>query len=324
MKRLSVVIMVAFLFFAVSCSGGGNDKKDDEVVNDESQLNDSDTVAGDADTATDSETQEDADTINDIENETEPDEDAVTDEMADSDSETQCSAPSEMTEYDKKPYARMRIYQNPAEMEEYSDEDIVDDTEVGDTDEIEGYPDEDPAGVEMSFKAEFGTVSWEGGSYDINATIMPDFESEDETAYMLFVQGFEHDTGDSDYGRWFIFMMDAQTLKDMKTDGLNKVAISPDNAALFLINDFEENSIKKSCTEAILKTGEVYACHDPASNYGMYEFMDLWFTFDLETDEAEILEGTQRETLCDCNDLDGNAVDCETGLPVETSDNDAV
>ncbi len=324
MKRLSVVMMVMFLFSAVSCSGGGNDKKDDETVNDEGQQSDIDAVAGDTDTATDGETQEDSDTVNDTENESDTDEDAVTDETPDSDSVIQCEAPSEMTEYDKKPYARMRIYQNPAEMEEYSDEDIADDPEVSDSDEVEGYPDEDPAGVEMSFKTEFGTVSWEGGSYDINAMIMPDFESEDETAYMLFVQGFEHQTGDSDYGRWFIFMMDAQTLKDMKTDGLNRIPVSPENAALFLINDFEENSMKKSCTEAVLKTGEVYACHDPASNYGMYEFMNLWFTFDLETDEIKILEETQRETLCDCNSLDGNPVDCETGLPIETSDNDAI
>lgn len=323
MKRLSVVVAVMFLFFAVSCSSGGNSTKDDEVVSDENQTGDSDT-AGDIDTATDGETQEDSDTVNDMENESDTDEDAVTDETPDSDSVIQCEAPSEMTEYDKKPYAKMRIYQNPAEMEEYSDEDIVDDPEVSDTDEIEGYPDEDPAGVEMSFKTEFGTVSWEGGSYDINAMIMPDFESEDETAYMLFVQGFEHQTGDSDYGRWFIFMMDAQTLKDMKSDGVNKIAISPDNAALFLINDFEEDSIKKSCTEAVLKTGEVYACHDPASNYGMYELMDLWFTFDLETDEAKILEETQREALCDCNNLNGDPVDCETGLPIETSDDDAI
>jgi len=321
MQKTALTVAAALFMLAVSCSSGGNDRKDDELFNDENQQSDNDMSSGDTDTVTDIEIGDDADTAD---AEADTDEDVQSDETPDSDSVTQCSAPSEMTEYNKKPYAKMRIYQNPAEMEDYSDEDIIDDSEIGDTDEIEGYPDEDPAGVEMSFKTEFGTVSWEGGSYDINAMIMPDFESGDETSYMFFVQGFEHDTGDSDYGRWFIFMMDAQTLKDMKTDGLNKIAISPENAALFLINDFEESSMKKSCTEAIIKTGEVYACHDPASNYGMYEFMDLWFTFDLETDEAEILTQTEKETLCDCNDLDGDPVDCETGLPLETSDDDVI
>lgn len=310
MRQVLILGMLLTVFFFVSCSSGDS-KKNDEELNDNALETDTDST--DKEIITDNETVDET-----SENKTETDSDDLSDDLSDEvltdsdevnddDVSQECTAPAEISEFDTKPYARMRIYMNPAEFPDETNDDEYPDND--------SYVEEIPEGVEYSFKAEYGEADWGSDSYNITAMVLPEFD-EDEGGLKdyLFIEGTEATESESDI-RWFMLMMDTAVLKEMKTNGINSSDIE-ENALLIIKRDTETETMKKSCLEAILKKGKVYACHDADSNYGIYEYLNLWFALELETDETTMLTEMEYDELCECNDLNGDSVDCETGDPL--------
>ncbi len=311
MKNVVFSVVVLFVFIFVSCSSGDSKKNDDELQDnaagtDEDKSNDEEIA--DKEITTDNETVDDE--VDENETETDSDDDSTdelladADDVNDNDVSQECAVPSEISEFSTKPYARMRAYMNPSE--------FPDDTTDDEYPDDDSYYDEVPEGIDYSFKAEYGSADWISDSYEMTAIVLPEFDEEDGVMKdYLFIEGTEKTENDSDI-RWFIFMMDAAVLRDMKADGVNRLDFEED-AMIFIQRDVETETMSKTCLEAILKKGTVYACHDEVTNYGIYEPLNLWFALELETDEATILTETEYDELCQCGNSDGDPVDCETG-----------
>jgi hypothetical protein len=310
MKKVLISLLFALAFLVVSCNSGTkkeNDKgeSDKDVVNDVETTNDDSPLTDDDSPLTDDDsplTDDDSSLTDDDSPLTDDDSPLTDDDSDDPDNEDnpgECAAPSEIADYSTKPYARMRIYLDVEKIEEYESSD---DDELNDTDYQEGY--------ELSFKSEYNEASWETEGYDMTAIIMPDFEDEDDPFNnILFVEGTETTENENDE-RWFMFMMDASILQQMKADDVHQQSFEED-AMIFIKRETKTETMSKSCLEAIFKKGVIYACDHDKTNYGIYESLNLWIALDLETDETEILVQTEYDELCECHDLDGNQVDCD-------------
>ncbi len=315
MKKCFFGCLIVLTMVMVSCSDSKTTANDtDNEVTD--QAGDSDVVVDDE--TTDSDVVVDGDTsVDESITDSKSDDDVVgVDEDATTDGDVipVCAAPADMTGYRKKPYARARIYLNESEIEVPDEEEC--DSDACDSD-IEEYPDGDIAGVDMHIETEYNTVSWHSGNYDITSIVIPGFDEGESD--LLLIEAFETDPENEDDVRWLTFHMDAEQLRKMKTDGVNKKALGAD-AVLVISRNTETETMTKSCFEAVLKSGEVYACHDSLTNYNMYDPLNLWFTFDLETDEAAILLSVGAEKLCKCTNDDGHEVDCETGNLIDSEE----
>ncbi|MFO7736400.1 MAG: hypothetical protein R6W70_09345 [bacterium] len=304
MKNISKVFFVVLVFSIFSCGENSKKETDDlkitdddhqtftdyDSTDDNSQVEDHD---DDSQTFTDDDPTDDNSEVMDYDDEIIPDEDIIPEE---------CFAPSEISQYDTKPYTRMRIYVDSEKIEEY---------ETNDDDEVSDDDYENSEGFEFYFKSEYNDITWETKDHNMSAFIMPDFEDEDDPFNnVLFVEGFESSEDENDE-RWFIFTMDTNILKQMKEENINQTDFD-ENAMLVIKRDTETETMSKSCIEAVLKKGVVYACDHDKTNYEVYESLNLWIAVDLETDETEILNETGYDELCECHNNDGEPVDCDT------------